>query len=168
MRVRTEEVAHWKEKQPKPLTWLWKQTWVVGRLFGFYKTVILRFAATINDKAPKTQKPFKFPLGFDELLRWLMRKKRPEDRMRLIRGYLRDTMRTERYMTKYFGSGQPVPETTDEETAALLSDWKSKLFDEYQCAMIADFFRRWLAQHETQIRQKRAKAAAAERWKKNN
>jgi hypothetical protein len=89
--------------------------------------------------------------------------------MRLLRGWMRDTIRTDKYMRRYGGTSQPieaVPETSDDEVVAAITEWRNLTFDQYRVETTADFFWRWLTHREAQIRRVRAKTAAAKRWVK--
>lgn len=122
----------------------------------------------IEQPSQKPRKPFKFPLGFEEFLRFLMPEKRPEDRMRIIRVWLSASLREERHLKRY-GIMQPLtvtPKPTIDDVEAAIKDWRAKPFETAHAAMIAGFFGRWLEAYKGMNYRVRARKAAEARWKK--
>jgi len=120
----------------------------------------------------KRRKPFNFPLTFNELLRYLMPQKRPEDRMRFFREYTVSNIITEKWFQAGMqdnGSLAKIPRPTDDEISQILNRLKARTFEERDAELIlTEVFTPWFIQHTRGIRKKRAKAAAAGRWKKGD
>lgn len=91
--------------------------------------------------------------------------------MRIIRAYFRESIQKEHYINRYLGTGEPlsiIPVPSDQEVADCIAKWKAREYEETRCYPIREFFQRWFEWYEADIRKKRAKAAAAGRWSKNN
>jgi hypothetical protein len=120
--------------------------------------------------APKRKKPFRFPISFDELLRYLMPRKRPEDRMRFFRAFVVANIKTDVWvcsgMWKQGKEFEDTPEPSDQRISIALNDWKSRTYEEKRAEqLLYDFFGSWFAKHTRGLRHRRALAAAAGRWK---
>jgi len=117
------------------------------------------------------KKPAKFPLDFESFLRHIMRRKRPEDRMRLFRQYLRDSMRFHQYMTSDGRLVKPYEETPqpdENEVEQAIIGYRQRGIEEGFYGTLTGFFLRWLADHESKVRKARAKAGAAAKWQQKS
>jgi len=85
-----------------------------------------------------------------------MPQKRPEDRMKIYREFVRANFQYQR--------GIPP---TDDEVATCLDDTKAGLFKSMDYVKtMGEFLLRWLPHYEASNRKKRAQAGAAKRWGK--
>src|SRR4051812_25949863 len=113
-------------------------------------------------KPPKVYKPFRFPISFSELLRFLMPQKRPEDRMRFFRAFVVANLSSKR--TVEYVDGKPVDvfvKPTDQDLSDALTEWKSKTWDERHAEHFgSSFFVPWFFRHTKKLREARAKTAA--------
>jgi hypothetical protein len=96
-----------------------------------------------------------FPIGFEEFLRYALPKKRPEDRLKFYRLFVRD----------YLHRPATIKASESEIEAEITKNRQNK-FDENT----AYHFRMWmnmsLSEWEKENRHNRAKLMAAGRWKK--
>jgi hypothetical protein len=129
----------------------------------------LRQVATDKDRAKQSEPPKakKYPATLDEFLRIVMRKKRPEDRMKVFRESIRASIRLNRC---YQPSGNvlsydslPIP--TDDEVAENIQKIRERQFNEQQFADTAQFVWRFMPYYERETRSKRGKSGAAGKWK---
>jgi hypothetical protein len=105
---------------------------------------------------PRPRK-IKYPIRMAEMLRLVLPKKRPEDRMKYFRSMVRDNLWLK--LGREPGGGELADEL------AIIS---SKQFDQHS----VDFYRNWILYNlpvfEAENLRKRAKAGAAKRWEKKN
>jgi hypothetical protein len=114
--------------------------------------------------------PQKYPVPFDECLRLLMPgKKRSEDRIKIYRDYIRDSLRVSNFMGQGNWSGKPFESTpipSDEEVAKIMAKYKAEGFSENWYPTTREFFLRWFPDYEAKKLSARAKKGAAAKWKK--
>jgi hypothetical protein len=104
----------------------------------------------------KLPRPKTFPASLDDVLRCVMpNKKRPEDRAKCHREYVRQRFRPQ--------DGQ-IP--TEDDVANCIAHDKEKGFPEGVYDLVADDFRQWLSQYESNNRRIRAQTGAAALKKK--
>ena len=94
----------------------------------------------------KLPRPKTFPVSFEVFLRFMMPKKRTEDRAKLHREYVRQCF------------GDKVP--TETELAEFLSQQKQWQVTQRNYDVMANDFRRFMADYESENRRKRAQAGA--------
>jgi len=109
--------------------------------------------------------PKSYPVSLDEFLRLIMPKKRPADRMKLYREYLRLSIRANKQFLPT-GSVMPyenVPIPSDDEVSDLIKMLRARQFNEEQYKNYAEWFLKtnYLQQVEAENRRKRAQAGAA-------
>lgn len=124
----------------------------------------------VIELSAKLVKAVAFPISFDECLRFLMpHKKRPEDRFKIFRDYIRDSIRFSAYMKQDGGwSGKPYESTpipTDDEVSTIINKQKADGFSEDHYSNTRMFFTKWLADYESKKLSDRAKKGAAAKWK---
>jgi hypothetical protein len=113
--------------------------------------------------------PKKFPVPFDECLRFLMPKKnRSETRLKIYRDYLRDSVRVAKYMEQGHWSGKPYESTPlpdESEIEKIIIRHKSEGYTEHWFGVTKDFFTRWYSDYESKKLSERAKKGATAKWK---
>jgi hypothetical protein len=117
---------------------------------------IFERAKALDNALPK---PAKFPVPFDEFVRLVMPKRRPEDRDKLYREFLREHTRAANFQTKYTNTDKKYEETpipTDDEIAFLLSKDKKDGFIEFWFYNAFTMFQKWLPKYEAETRSKKA------------
>jgi len=136
------------------------------------EVLALRQVASDKDRAKEIAPPKakKYPATLDEFLRIVMPKKRPEDRMKAFREYIRASMRLNRcYQPSESGLPyESVAIPTDNEVAENIQKLRERQFSEQQFADTAQFVLRFIPHYEREIRSKRAKSGAAGKWKIKN
>jgi hypothetical protein len=101
-------------------------------------------------------KKIQWPIGFEEMLLFAFAKKRPEDRLKFYRLFLRD----------YLHPGTTIQASPEEIETALLADRRKKFSENwaFHIRMWSNgSFEKWKRENY----QKRAKAMAAGRWSKD-
>lgn len=117
-------------------------------------------AHAIQNAMPKAEK---YPVRFEDFLRLAMPKKRPEDRLKFYREWLRDSLRFSNYMEKLRYSGKPYDESpipTDEEVAKTIAMDRERGFDQFWFGNAFTGIQKWLSEYEQRNRIKRAQAGA--------
>ena len=99
------------------------------------------------DSKPKLPRPNKFPASHDDFLKCMMPKKRPEDKAKCYREYVRQTFRD-------------MP-ATEESVAQIITRDKQREISEGVFDLHAADFQRWLKEYEAANRRRRAQAGAA-------
>lgn len=103
-------------------------------------------------------KKLTFPIGHVEMLRLILPKKRPEDRMKIFREWSRANLVSK--------TGR-LP--TDKEAQAEFEGWcKHQWKDIYAVHDMADFLKAFVPHFLALNRKERAKTAAKESWSKEN
>ena len=105
-----------------------------------------------RDKLPRPQN---FPASLEEVLKILMPKKRPEDRMKCYREYLFDTIERRNVVT---GIKSEIP--ADQEVAKWIAENKKDGFIYAAYDYLAEEFHKWLPKYEAKNRRIKAKAGA--------
>jgi len=101
-------------------------------------------------------RPLKFPAKLSSVLRFLLPKKRPEDRMKIYREFVRGSLLLSKGI-----------KPTDDEVAASINAIAEKKFQSIdQVNMLGAFLLRFAADYEAYNRKKRARAGALKRWGK--
>ena len=98
-----------------------------------------------------------------------MPRKRPEDRARIFKVWVRKGLRNYRHFQR-FGFNAPLtatPEPSDDDVSAKLNEWKVDRFDESKAKSLATAFKEVLERYTASNYQERAKKAAAKRWHNN-
>ena len=103
-------------------------------------------AAALKAAKSKLPRPKTFPATMDVFLRFMLPNKRPEDRAKFHREYVRQMFRDR------------VP--TDGDIAECMAREKKEEITAYMYDMRADDFRRWMKEYEAANRRKRAQAGA--------
>jgi hypothetical protein len=107
-------------------------------------------------------------LEFDELLRFIMSKKRPEDRGRIFKMWVRQGLREHRHFMRFINAPlTATPEPSDEDVSAELDKWKADRLDESRAKSLAKEFEKVLERYTASNYEERAKKAAAKRWHKD-
>jgi hypothetical protein len=99
-----------------------------------------------------------------------MPQKRPEDRGRIFKVWVRQGLREQRHFHRY-GLVEPItatPEPSDGDVSAELNKWKADRFDESRARSFAADFNEWLERYTKHNYRERAKKAAAKRWQKSD
>ncbi len=127
---------------------------------------LLRRKAEEKEAEQNFPKPKIYPVSFEEFLRLSLPKKRPEDRMKIYRESIRVSMR---HGKCFHPSGnvlpiEKIPETTDEEIAAVISHHKATGFDEIQYQYCLEALRNFAEWSGKENRKKRAKSGADGKW----
>ncbi|MBI5773294.1 MAG: hypothetical protein HZA89_06070 [Verrucomicrobia bacterium] len=132
----------------------------------------LALYARARANAEARPKPKKYPVSLDEFLRLAMPdKKRPEDRMKYYREWLRGCIRTSKYLEaspmrdKEYDS---VPIPSDEEVAAVIAKDIQSGFNEAAYANAYGFFTKWIPKYAAENRRERASAGAKGKLKKKS
>ena len=112
-------------------------------------------ANALNAATENLPRPKNFPASYDDFLRCVMPNKRPEDRAKCHREYVRQRI-------------HPVPGQTpaDDDVANCIAKDKRDGFSKGVYDFMADDFRRWLPQYEAANRSARARAGAVALKKK--
>ena len=101
-------------------------------------------------------RPLKFPATLASALRFMLPQKRPEDRMKIYREFIRASLWTEKGRAP-----------TDEEVASVINLVTEEKFQSLNHVQhIAEFLERFVPSYESSNRRKRARAGAAKRWPK--
>ena len=151
---------------------LWDESFYAreSRLDLYVRTAFSRNKAA--EKERESQIPKSYPASLDEVLRLLMpHKKRSEDRMKIYRDYIRDSLRVSNYMEQGNWSGKPFESTpipTDDEIGKIIAKKKAEGFSESWYATTREFFLRWFSDYEAKKLSSRAKKAATAKWKIKN
>lgn len=102
------------------------------------------------------KRKLKFPATLESVLRFILPKKRPEDRMKIYREFVRGSL---------LGERGRMP--TDDEVVACIEVIRKDGFQSMNhVELVAEFMLNWLPRYEAHNRRKRAKAGAAGRWPK--
>jgi len=102
-------------------------------------------------------KKVKYPIGLQEMLRIVLRGKRPEDRMKIFREYQRYGLRAKLRR-----------EPTDNEVEEELKKWQSAEIHDLSLGFIDNLKFDFLPKYRKENRSKRAQTAANSRWAKKN
>lgn len=103
-------------------------------------------ASTIGEAKSALLRPKKFPVALDEFLKCMMPRKRPEDRAKFHREYVR----------QHFPEKSP----SEDEVAKVVEQEKGEKISENLFYYRAADFRQWLKGYESANRRKRAQAGA--------
>jgi hypothetical protein len=130
---------------------------------------LLRAKAEKAEAEAKFPKPKKFPVFVDEFLLLTLPEKRPEDRMKLFRDLIRLNIRVGKQYSGQGGSVIPferIPETTDSELTQTIDRLRQRGYDEDGFKFAFQSLRQFADFQAKKNRQKRSKAGADAKWKK--
>jgi hypothetical protein len=116
-------------------------------------------ADAIKQARSTLPQPKTFPVSLDEALRLWMPKKRPEDRMKCYRDYVRHSIETRKTMNTGLGENSAL--SVEQEASNWIAADKSSGFKRVPYGLISEQVRRWLPKYEADNRRKRAQAGAA-------